>query len=192
VQLTAASDELRSTYERALEWRARTDGLFTPNRPDGITDLNGIVKADAIAAAGAILETAGFRDWTINGGGDILVSGTQADGTAWSIGIVDPANRGALLCSIPVTSPRRAVATSGSVERGDHIWLGGSRERAELIQVTVLANDIVTADVLATAIVAGGPSSIDALVARFGVDVLTVDRQGAMLVTPGIRALITA
>jgi thiamine biosynthesis lipoprotein len=78
------------------------------------------------------------------------------------------------------------------VERGDHIWLGGSVERAELIQVTVLADDIVTADVLATAIIAGGPTSIDALVARFGVDVLTVDRQGAMLATPGIRALITA
>lgn len=188
--LMDASDEVRDAYGESLRWRDSTAGAFTPNRPDGVTDLNGIVKAKAIEAAGAVLDRAGCLDWSLNVGGDILVRGSQPDGTAWSVGVVDPANRSDLLCAIELTDGMRAVATSGSAERGDHIWLGSSRDPAPFLQVTVVAEDIVTADVLATAIMAGGRSELDSATDEWNIDVLTVDRSGEFLVTPRLRQTI--
>ncbi len=188
--LVDSSDELRDAYGAALEWRNRTDGAFTANRPDGVIDLNGIVKAQAMSAAAGVLERAGCRDWSLNVGGDILVSGRQPDGAPWTIGLVDPADLAAILCSVVLDGARRAVATSGSAERGDHIWRGGSASPVEFVQVSVIADDIVTADVLATAIVAGGHAALDAFTTRFDFDVLTVDRGGELLATPGFRAAL--
>lgn len=190
LRLDAASPELRHTYARAMAWRAATDGAFTPNRPDGVVDLNGIVKAEAIEAAGAVLSAAGCDDWSINAGGDILVSGTRSDGTGHAIGLADPADRAATLCTVVLRGGRRAVATSGSAERGDHIWRGGSTTPSPFVQVSVVAADIVTADVLASAIVAGGHATLDAVCDRWDVDVFTLDRAGAMLATPGLRAAL--
>ena len=86
----------------------------------------------------------------------------------------------------------RALATSGSAQRGDHIWKGGELAPAHFVQVSVLADDIVTADVLATAIVAGGPVALDDITDRWPVDVLAVDREGAMVATPGFRLALAA
>lgn len=190
--LMDSSPTLRDTYASALDWRHRTDGAFTPNRPDGVVDLNGIVKAHAIRDAGIVLELAGCRDFCLNVGGDILVAGVQRDGNPWTVGLVDPRNSGALVCSIVVDGTRRAVATSGSAERGDHIWLGGTTEQADFLQASVVADDIVTADVLATAIIAGGGGTLDDITSRWDVDVLTVNRAGELLATPGLRQALAA
>jgi thiamine biosynthesis lipoprotein len=190
LELVDASAELREVYATALGWRGDTGGAFTPHRPDGTLDLNGIVKAWAMAEAGRALGVGEQpEDWCLNVGGDVLVSGQAAPGAPWVVGIVDPDDRAGMLTAVPVVGARRAVATSGSAERGDHIWTRG-RERAEFTQVTVVADDIVTADVLATAIVSGGTDSLNDLTARFDVDVLTVDREGELRPTPGMRELI--
>jgi thiamine biosynthesis lipoprotein len=186
--LADASESLRDTYADALAWSSLTSGAFTPHRPDGVIDLNGIVKAQAMARAGDELVRLGTHGWTLNVGGDILTDG----GGPHVTGVVDPFNRTALLCAIDLVAPRRAMATSGSAERGDHIWLAGSREPAQFVQVSVVANDIVTADVLATAIVAGGRSMLDEVTQRWDVDVLAVTRDGEMLATPGIRTALAA
>jgi len=186
LELLDASSELREVYATALGWRGETGGAFTPHRPDGALDLNGIVKAWAMAEAGRAL---GDGDWCLNVGGDVLVSGQAETGAPWVVGIVDPADRAELLTAVPLVGARRAAATSGSAERGDHIWTRG-REGAEFAQVTVVAADIVTADVLATAIVSGGAESLDDLTGRFDVDVLAVDRNGELRATPGMRELV--
>ena len=186
LELVDAGSELREVYATALGWRGETGGAFTPHRPDGAIDLNGIVKAWAMAGAGRAL---GDGDWCLNVGGDVLVSGQTASGAPWVVGIVDPADRTALLIAVPLVGGRRAAATSGSAERGDHIWTRG-RESAEFVQVTVAADDIVTADVLATAIVSGGAATLGDLTGLFDVDVLTVDRDGGLRATPGMRELV--
>jgi thiamine biosynthesis lipoprotein len=186
-RLPDASPELRAVYAEAIEWRRLTDGAFSPHRPDGVIDLNGIVKASAMRDAARVLDAAGAR-WSLVVGGDIVHS--DPDGATAPIGIVDPADRRALLCSVVPPRGRRAIATSGSAERGDHIWLGGDPLPAAFTQVTVMADDIVTADVLATAIVAAGPAGLDDLCDRWPVDVLTVDRSGSMLGTPGFASAL--
>lgn len=196
IRLTAASASLRDCYALALDWRDRTQGVFTPHRGDGVIDLSGVVKALAIAEAGVALTGQGLLNWSINAGGDVLVSGEPLGHEwpdhdwpdhDWVVAIVNPADRGEVIASVPLRHPRRAVATSGSAERGEHIWTPHSGEPSPFRQVSVFAADIVTADVLATAIVAGGEATLNDLAERFPVDVLAVLRDGQLLATPGLR-----
>jgi thiamine biosynthesis lipoprotein len=187
--LPNASGELREVYAAALEWRAATNGDFSPHRPDGIIDLSGIVKGIAMHRAGEELLRAGSTNWCLNVGGDVLVSGMDAGGAPWTLGIVDPDDRNTLLTTPALRGSRRAAATSGSAERGDHIWTVGAMP-AEFVQATVLADDIVTADVLATAIVAGGSSALDQICATWNIDVMAVDLDGEIRMTPGFAPRI--
>jgi FAD:protein FMN transferase len=188
--LVNASGELRDTYALAMDWHLRTAGAFSPNRPDGAIDLNGVVKALCISRAGSLLLEQGVDNWSINVGGDILCSGA-VDGGAWMTGIVDPADRESLLCAVPLGPGRRAIATSGSAERGDHIWLAHRDAAPEFVQVTVLAEDILIADALATAIMSGGRETLDLATDTWAIDALAVCADGTMLATPGVRALIS-
>jgi thiamine biosynthesis lipoprotein len=188
LRLDESSPELIEVYAEALDWRRRTGGAFSPNRPDGVVDLDGIVKALAIRDAGALLDASGCGAWSLVVGGDVLLS--ERPGERSAVGIVDPFDRAALACSIVPTGTRRAVATSGSAERGDHIWLGGALAPADFVQVTVVADDIVTADVLATAIVSAGRAGLDDLCHRSPIDVFALDRAGRAVATPGFRSAL--
>ncbi|TFD49151.1 FAD:protein FMN transferase [Cryobacterium frigoriphilum] len=197
IRLPNASRELRDCYALALDWRDRTDGVFTPHRGDGVIDLSGIVKALAIVEAGSALESLGQKAWSINAGGDILVSGCPNVTFArrldpnvdpdWVVALVNPLDRLDLLATVPLRAPLRAVATSGSAERGDHIWTPAPGIRSPFRQVSVLAADIVTADVLATAIVAGGEPMLNQCAATYEIEVLAVLQGGGLLATPGLR-----
>ncbi|MBC7441543.1 MAG: FAD:protein FMN transferase [Ramlibacter sp.] len=187
LRLTQASNTLRVCYALALDWRDRTDGVFTPHRADGAIDLSGVVKSLAIQEAGDMLAARGAGDWSLNAGGDILVRGHQAQGQAWLAAIVDPADRQAVLASVPLALPLRAVASSGSAERGEHIWSTVDGGVSPYRQVSVFGRDIVTADVLATTIVAGGEAALNRSTETFEIEVLAVLRDGSLLATPGLR-----
>jgi len=189
IRLPDTSPELRDAHALAVEWRILTGGVFTPVRPDGLLDLDGVVKALAMRQAADVLEDAGMADWTLVVGGDLVASGNGEDGRPWVTGIVDPADRGRLLCSVQLRGSRRAIATSGTAERGDHIWNAGSLPGA-FTQVTVVADDILTADVLATAIVAGGDAMLTEACARWDIDVLAVEAGGGLRATPGLRTAL--
>ena len=189
IGLPDAGLALRDAHALAVEWRILTGGAFTPIRPDGLLDLNGVVKALAMRQAAGILEDAGMPEWTLVVGGDLVASGRGPDGGPWVTGIIDPADRGRLLCSVELRGSRRAIATSGTAERGDHIWKAGSLPGA-FTQVTVVADDIVTADVLATAIVAGGDDMLTETCARWDIDVLAVEAAGGLRATPGFRTAL--
>jgi thiamine biosynthesis lipoprotein len=191
ITLRGASDAMRERYAEALEWRLRTEGAFTPERADGVLDLSGLIKGHAIREAGTSRLALGREDWCLNAGGDVLASGSPVPGSGqpWRAGIVDPADRQTLLSGYPLGNGRRrrrALATSGSAERGDHIWsLPGSGPA--FVQVSVAAADIVTADVLATAIIAGGLPMLDRAADGCDVAALAVRADGTLLATPGFR-----
>lgn len=186
--LTRTEAELREAYAEALDWSRSTDGAFTPHRPDGVIDLSGTVKAKAMEAAARVLDSFGEADWMLVAGGDILTRGTL-DGLPWRAGVVDPDDRGTLLCAVELVGRHIALATSGTAERGEHIWRAGDpRAPQRYRQVTVLADDIVTADVLATALVAGGPEHCPQLLNRFDIEAITVDNAGNLTATPGLQS----
>lgn len=192
VTLPDASELTRDLFAQALDWRLRTEGAFTPERADGVLDLSGLVKGHAIREAGTSLLALGMPDWCLNAGGDVLVSGSPKPGSdhPWHAGIVDPSDRNFLLAGCDLGKGRRrrpALATSGSTERGDHIW-AASASGPDFVQVSVLAHDIVTADVLATAIFAGGFPMLNRATDGWDIDVLAVRTDGRLLATPGFRA----
>lgn len=207
IKLPDASETMRRLYADAVGWRPATEGAFSPERPDGVLDLAGIVKGHAIREAGTSLLALGLRDWCLNAGGDVLVSGSPAGssvdigsvepgrGQPWLAGIVDPEDRRTLIAGYPLggLGSKLSLATSGSAEREDHIWAAGTgRERSAATrpvfrQVSVAAADIVTADVLATAIVAGGLPMLDRATDGWDIEVLAVRTGGELLATPGFR-----
>ncbi len=187
--LSESSEELRQMYELAISWRNATSGAFTPHRGDGVIDLSGLVKGWAIARSGDILTASGLNSWCINAGGDVLTSAGSRI-RPWVVGIVDAEDRTKLMTSVVMTEKHPAVATSGSTERGAHIWKGTGESDFDFVQVSVLAPDIVTADVLATAIIAGGPDLLDFTATNWDAEALAVDRNGILRATPGFRAFL--
>ena len=188
--LADSSEEMRSEYARALDWREKTDGAFSPHRPDGVIDLSGTIKAVAIDAAAALLRDAGFENFSVNVGGDLTTSGDQSeDESGWITGIVEPEDRGTILAAVRLTSEFPAMATSGSAERGEHIWLRPETTK-DFVQATVIAEDIIKADVLATAIIAGGQATLDQITQNFAVAVMTVAPDGALQANARFQELV--
>ncbi|MBF4588897.1 FAD:protein FMN transferase [Curtobacterium sp. VKM Ac-1395] len=198
LRLADTPTEVRDAYALALEWRDRTGGAFTPHRPDGVIDLSGIVKGLAVRDAGAVLDVGATADgaataggptgnWMVSAGGDVLVRGNHGEDDPWSVGIVDPARRDTVVGVVRLDVPRRAVATSGTAERGEHIW---RRADPTFVQASVIADDIVTADVLATAIIAGDADDLRRLTSDTGIDVLAFGADGTVWATPGARSVV--
>lgn len=176
--LADSSNEMRAAYAESLEWRNRTNYIFTPHRPDGVLDLSGTIKAVGIQQAADSLTEAGFTTFLINAGGDILSSGTPTDG--WRVGVADPENDENLVTAVELTPEYCAMASSGTAQRGEHIWRRPDTDTS-FRQVTVIAADIMTADVLATTIIAGGQASLDHATTNFDVAVLVVKTDGSLL-----------
>jgi thiamine biosynthesis lipoprotein len=190
VSLADASEEMREEYARALEWREKTDVAFTPHRPDGIIDLSGTIKAVAIEAAATLLSEAGFVNFSVNVGGDLTTSGNQdVAEIGWITGIVDPDDHGTVIAAVRLTAEFPAMATSGVAERGEHIWLRPENTK-DFVQATVIAEDIITADVLATAIISGGQATLDQITQNFAVAVMTVAPDGALQANARFQELV--
>ncbi|WP_372697276.1 FAD:protein FMN transferase [Arthrobacter sp. JSM 101049] len=188
-ELRYSHHRLRALYEQAVGWRNATEGAFTPHAPDGPVDLRGLVKGWAIAHAGQAMMDLQLPHWSVTAGGDVLCSGspfpaepTGADpfyGRHWRAGITDPFDAAALVADVPLAgTPGFTAALATSSGHGD------GRPNAYL-QVSVLAEDIVTADVLSKAILAGGPSTLDAAVREFGIAVMVCGHDGELLASAG-------
>jgi thiamine biosynthesis lipoprotein len=78
-------------------------------------DFGGFGKEYAVDRAAAVLQTHGIAHAYVDLGGDIVVTGPQADGTPWTLGVRHPRRDGALLEALVIASG--AVATSGDYER---------------------------------------------------------------------------
>lgn len=155
-------------------------GAFRIRLPDGTWDLDGVVKGWAAARAAQELRSAGLRDFCLNAGGDVAVSGSPGEGRPWSVGIRSPHRPSDMLAVLAVTDA--GVATSGAYERGHHIVDGRDGSvPGSLLSATVVAADLTTADVLATAVFAMGPDGIPWALECGARGVLAMDASGRIL-----------
>jgi thiamine biosynthesis lipoprotein len=144
------------TYVRGL-----SGGYFT-SAPGGQFDPSGYVKGWAIERAAALLARAGSADHLVNGGGDVQCAGGRGrDGEGgrepWRVGIANPFRQGGL--ALVVEASDRAVATSGTAERGAHIIDPHTARSARgLASVTITGPSLALADAYATAAFAMGPA----------------------------------
>ncbi|MEO8438022.1 MAG: FAD:protein FMN transferase [Chloroflexota bacterium] len=134
-----------------------TGGAFDArrHRPDGRLDPSGFVKGWALEEAAWLIDSAGGRNYWLNAGGDIVARGQAAPGRPWRVGIRHPDRDGTVAAVLAVSD--RAVATSGTYERGEHITDPRSGAAPSgLRSVTVVGPGLAFTDAYATAVFAMG------------------------------------
>ena len=120
-------------------------------------DLGGIAKGFAVDLAREVLNKGGIKNYIINAGGDLFVSG-RLPSRMWRIGLQDPEDTHGIIATLSASGV--AIATSGDYEqyfirngiRYHHILSPANGYPARgLHSVTVLAPSTMEADALATA-----------------------------------------
>jgi thiamine biosynthesis lipoprotein len=182
---TEFSADLREVVRIGDEAAAASDGAFRIRLPDGRLDLDGVVKGWAAARAAELLSAAGLQHFCLNAGGDVVVSGSPHGTAPWNVGIRSPRDPAAMLAVLAVTDA--SVATSGAYERGPHIVDGRTGSPAAgLVSATVVADDLTTADVLATAVFASGEPGVEWAIAHGASGVLGLAEDGRVLAAGGL------
>ena len=150
----AAADIEHVLRECALLY-GDSDGVFDARDPrTGELDTAGYVKGYAIRRAAETLLDAGMADFVVGVGGDVHASGRAEDDRPWRVAVQDPVHSHAVLALVEVADG--AVATSGTEQRGEHIWNGaqigdpGGGRRDRVLSFTVVGPDIALADAYAT------------------------------------------
>jgi FAD:protein FMN transferase len=156
-------------------------------------DPCGAVKGWAAERASAVLAAHGLTSHTLGAGGDVRVRGGTEDGP-WRVGITDPHRPGRVLAVAELSDG--AVATSGTAERGVHIWDPRARRPAShLVQVSVVGPSLTWADGYATAAMALGSQAygwLTGLARRTGYQALTVDHETGVWWTAGMADHVPA
>jgi thiamine biosynthesis lipoprotein len=166
-----------------------TGGRFDawPEGPAGPVDPSGYVKGWSVDVAAALLQGAGIGDYCIAAGGDLRVAGCAGGGQPWRIGIQHPLERRAVAAVLRATA--LAVATSGSYERGAHIW--GQQPGGTLLSATVAGPRLGTADALATALYAADGRADDWFDRFAEYDYLLISADRRVRYTRGMRRYLT-
>lgn len=154
-------------------------------------DLGGIAKGYGVDRAAAALEARSVRHYMLEAGGEVRTRGLNAAAQPWRIGIEQPdAQVQRARWAVPLTG--RVMATSGDyrnffvqdgVRYSHAIDAGrGAPIRHGLCSVTVVADDCMRADALATALIVLGPDRGPSLAEASGIAALFIERRGATLV----------
>jgi thiamine biosynthesis lipoprotein len=158
LQLLACSPEVIDVLDACTWLEHASDGAFDV-RARGRLDPAGFVKGWATERASGLLTERGLEHWFVGVGGDILVHGRPAGRGCWTIAIADPTTHSAVITGITVTGG--AVATSGTAERGHHLWSADGCDADTWASVTVIGPSLTWADAFATTACALGPDGLD-------------------------------
>jgi len=164
-------------------------------RPGMRAHLGGIGKGYAVDRAAAILRGRGFRDFMIQSGGDLFVSGRRGD-RPWRVGIRDPrgpADRS--FAALDLTNS--TFSTSGDYER---FFIRDGRRYHHILDpdlgepargcrsVTIVAGTATLADALSTGVFVLGPEPGMALIERLpDVEGVIVTADNRVLMSSGLR-----
>jgi FAD:protein FMN transferase len=194
-RLAAAIAEAQSAA-----WRTTDAGELTADAPLNIDALGKAYVAQR--AATAARNTPGISGGVLDIGGDLVTWGSDVAGRPWRVGIADPMNPADNAAPHSVIDVHdAAIATSGSYARGSLVageWRSHiinpktGRPAPEIVSATVVADDLVSANALATAMNVGAAAAARELAARFGgVSTLVINRRGRAAST-GMFVVATA
>jgi thiamine biosynthesis lipoprotein len=173
----------------------RRAGTAFIRRPGMRVHLGGIGKGYAVDRAVTILRRHGLRDFMVQSGGDLYVSG-QREGRPWRLGIRDPRGAGDRPFATLDLSDR-TFSTSGDYERAflqngvryHHILDPDSGQPARQSRsVTIVSTRAVVADALSTGVFVLGPDEGMALIERLpDVEGVIVSASNDVLVSSGLK-----
>jgi thiamine biosynthesis lipoprotein len=181
------SPDMKEIFDLAERTKNETDGYFDIKTPGGSFDPSGMVKGWAIGKAADILKKKGFKNFYVDAGGDIEVSGVNEKGERWIIGIRNPFNVSEIVKKITLTDG--GIATSGTYERGNHIYNPKTGETADsdIVSMSVVGPNVYEADRFATAAFAMGRDGIRFIERVPGIEGYMIDRQGIATMTSGFE-----
>ena len=154
-------------------------------------DFGGIAKGWIVDQAVTLLSR--YSDaCAVNAGGDMRFIGHSPIGLGWPVELEDPRDPSQSIARLTVN--HGAIATSSVTKR---TWKQGEKYRHHLIDprtgepaqsdwlcATVIADDAVTAEVYAKALLIGGPGEVEKLTAHNNIVYVVVDREGALHGSP--------
>jgi thiamine biosynthesis lipoprotein len=184
LRIEDGSTELRLVFDRCAELWQETDGYFDV-QATGRLDPSGFVKGWSAQVASDRLLAAGAANHCVNAGGDVRVRGVRRPGEPWQIGIRHPFAP-LEVCAV-IAGTDLAVAGSGSYERGHHVidpFRGAPA--TDLVSVTVVGQDLGSADAYATAAMAMGTRGLDWLDRLAGYEAHAVTADGRSFRTAGL------
>jgi len=151
-------------------------------------DFGGVAKGYGVDAAARALTAQGIEHFMVEAGGEVRAQGLNAEGRPWAIGVEQPdawPQRARLV--LPVSAG--AVATSGDyrtvIEHDGRRYTHeidprtGAPIARGLASVTVVADDAMRADAMATALIVMGADKGRALAESAGVAALFITRDAA-------------
>jgi len=189
ITVEQSSEDMQAIFMLAEQTRQETDGYFDIGR-NGKYDPSGIVKGWAIYNAAEILRQAGFKNYYVDAGGDIQVSGKNDEGQDWRVGIQSPFNPKEIVKVVSLQDC--GMATSGTYVRGQHIYDPKDSEQpiTEIVSLTVIGPDIYEADRFATAAFAMGSAGIYFIENLKGFEGYMIDPKGLATYTSGFERYV--
>jgi len=178
--------DMQTIFGLAEQTRQDTEGYFNIWQGDHF-DPSGIVKGWAIYQAAEQLAAQGVKDFYIDAGSDIEARGLSATGEPWRVGIRHPFSSGEIVKVLSVSN--RGVATSGTYERGQHIYNPHQPNQplTQIVSLTVIGPNIYEADRYATAAFAMGQRGIAFIDQLPGFEGYMIDRDGLATYTTGFE-----
>jgi thiamine biosynthesis lipoprotein len=172
-----AAAEIDEVLRHCAQLHVESGGAFRVNHPvTGALDTAGYVKGYAIAKAVSRMREVGVRDFVLNVGGDSFNAGRASAARPWRVAIADPTQSHAV--AELVEAENLAVATSGTTQRGEHIW---RISPDELASFSVIGPEATLADAYSTIGFAMGESGIDWVSGHEGYRCVVIRADGSIL-----------
>jgi len=191
LELTACSPEVIDVLDSCTWLEQMSRGAFDV-RPKGLAgpiDPAGFVKGWAAERASAALTRHGLLNWYVSVGGDLLVSGEPVTGGPWRIGLADPHVAGQVRATVEIESG--AVATSGTAERGAHLWDRRQDRPADAFaSLTVLGPSLTWADAFATTVFVMGTDGLPWLEGFETYHAVGIRHDGSLVTTSALAGMV--
>ncbi|MDY6839892.1 MAG: FAD:protein FMN transferase [Pseudomonadota bacterium] len=195
------AEALAATGFEKLE--LRPDPPAVRAAPPQYLDLSAIAKGYGVDAVARFLESEGVKAYLVEIGGEVRVNGRKPDGSTWRLAIEQPVSEGREVNRV-VALDSRSMATSGDYRnyyesegrRYSHTIDPATGEPIahNLASVTVIADDCMTADALATGFNVMGYERANALAVRENIPayfIVRTDEGFDMHQTPAFSSYIT-
>ncbi|WP_133502468.1 FAD:protein FMN transferase [Marinomonas balearica] len=159
-------EEIESAQQKVGFHYLSLDGVQLEKTEDIYVDLSSIAKGFGVDQVAATLDSFGIHDYLVEVGGEIRTKGMKDDGSHWEIGIESPGGGHSVAQKI-IQADNLSIATSGDYRnyfekngvRYSHTIdpKTGKPITHRLVSVTIIADSVMLADGLATAINVLGP-----------------------------------
>ncbi len=183
------SSDMKLILKLSKETKEATVGYFDIYR-NGFMDPSGIVKGWAINKAAEILKNFKYKDFYVEASGDIQTHGLNNEKKKWAVGIRNPFKKNEIVKVVYLSG--EGIATSGSYEKGEHIYNPNGKIDNEIVSLTVIGPNVYEADRFATPAFAMGRDGIKFVERQKGLVGFMIDINGIATMTNSFEKYLNA